>query len=272
VTLHVLESLAVGGMAEVSLAREVGHAGFARLVVIKRIRHEHADDLELVTMFFDEARLLARLSHPHIAQVHALGESDGRPFLVMEHVRGATLRELMERGRPLAVRAVAGIGLAIAQALSYAHALTDEHGRTLGVVHRDLTPANVIVADSGVVKLLDFGIAKWVSRAYETATGVVKGTTGYMSPEQNAGGAIDQRSDVFSLGVLLHALAMGRAPTDPWTPDDGALPRTGSPLDGLLDAAVAIDPSARPAMHQLAVHLSSLAPGLTFAELAQLTR
>ncbi|MBN8612457.1 MAG: serine/threonine protein kinase [Deltaproteobacteria bacterium] len=257
-TLRIERRIALGGMSEVFLAREEGHAGFARSVVLKRISPEHADDVEYVTMFFDEARLLAKLSHPHIAQVYAIGVQDGRPHLVMEHVSGVTLRHAIDRiarGAPrCSSRVQAAIGLALAQALGHAHARHDEHGRPMHVIHRDLTPSNVMVSDEGVTKLLDFGIAKWAAQMLETATDVVKGTYGYMAPEQGiAGHPIDHRVDVHALGVVLAEL--GAIDTPP-------------PIASLLARCTSPDPASRPGSMREVAHALAPFAASTFDEIA----
>lgn len=217
---RIVRQLAVGGMAEIYLARQRGLEGVERMVVIKRILERHAHDAEFVTMFLDEARLLAALSHPSIAQVFDVGQVERTYYLVMEHVRGPTLgkllsaaREAGQRGLPR--REALGIGLAIAEALRYVHERKDELGRPLDIVHRDLNPANVIVSYDGAVKLIDFGIAKAATKVYETRTGVIKGTYGYIAPEQLTGdGKVDRRADVFALGILLYEMVVGAHPYD----------------------------------------------------------
>jgi serine/threonine protein kinase len=278
-TLRVLRRLAVGGMAEIFVAREEGHAGFTREVALKRVRPEHARDAEYVAMFFDEARLLARLSHPHIVQVHGAGEEGGRPHVVMELVDGIVLRDVIRlvRERELVVspRTIAAIGLGLAQALDYVHRLEDERGRPLEIVHRDLHPSNVIVSTTGVVKLLDFGIARWAARTIETATDVQKGTSAYMAPEQLLRARVDHRADVFALGLVLAELASGRAAV---RDEAGAVVRSGIdrlPTDAqelarLLRAMQRVDPTDRPAsMAEIATALAAMVPGGTFAELEQ---
>ncbi|MGE0786458.1 MAG: serine/threonine-protein kinase [Sandaracinaceae bacterium] len=215
----ILRPIAKGGMAELYLARQRGLEGVERTVVIKRILERYAHDDEFITMFLDEARLLAALSHPNIAQVFEIGRVEDSFYLAMEYVRGPTLGRLInaarERGATLPRREGLGVGLAIAEALKYVHSRRDEVGRPLNIVHRDLNPANVLVSYDGAVKLIDFGIAKAATKVYETRTGVIKGTYGYIAPEQLVGDTpVDRRADVFALGILLYEIVVGQHPYD----------------------------------------------------------
>jgi hypothetical protein len=226
--------IAVGGMAEIFLARHQGVEGLERTVVIKRVLPEHGSDDEFVTMFLDEARLLAALSHPNIAQVFDLGWADEAYFLVMEYVRGPTLGALLkgaaDTGRELTQRVALSIGLSVCEALAYVHGRHDEFGRPLEIVHRDINPANVIVSYEGAVKLIDFGIAKAASKVHETRTGVVKGTFGYVAPEQiTLRESVDHRADVYALGVLLYEMCVGHHPF------------TAGPIDALVKRMVSGD-------------------------------
>lgn len=217
---HIIRRIAVGGMSEVFLAKHTGIEGLERRVVIKRIRQSLSKDEEFRTMFLDEARLMAALSHPNIAQVFDLGQMEESYHLVMEYVRGPTLNTLLHAaskrgpdGFPLGIALSVGIG--IAEALAYVHTRRDELGRPLRIVHRDLKPANIIVSYDGAVKLIDFGIAKAASKVYETRTGVIKGTYGYIAPEQLARGTpVDHRVDVFAMGVILYEMCVGVHPFD----------------------------------------------------------
>ncbi len=216
---RIVERIATGGMAEIYLARQRGMEGLERDVILKRILAGRADDDEFITMFLDEARLLAALSHPHIAQVFDLGQVEGAYYLSMEYIRGPTLGRLLAsvraKGERLPRREALGIGLAIAEALHYVHERRDEVGRSLDIVHRDLNPANVLVSYDGAVKLIDFGIAKAATKVYETRAGVIKGTYGYIAPEQLIGTTkVDRRADVFALGILLYEMCVGAHPFD----------------------------------------------------------
>ena len=201
------QRLAVGGMAEIFLASLRGDAGFSKKVVVKRILpHLGADD-SFVRMFIDEALLAARLTHPNVIQVYDFGTIDGSHFIAMEYVEGVDLHTLLRlanrRGRRLNAAEVACIGEGVARGLAYTHDLTDEQGIPLDIVHRDVSPQNIMVSSSGTPKVMDFGIAKAAARATRTATGTIRGKLSYMSPEQALGSALDKRSDQFSLGVVL---------------------------------------------------------------------
>lgn len=212
---RIVKALATGGMAEIYLARQRAIEGVERTVVIKRILEARADDAEFVTMFLDEARLLAALSHPNIAQVFDLGRVDGTYYLAMEHVRGPTLGAVLALAKRqgdgrLPRREALGIALAIAEALHYVHERRDDVGRSLAIVHRDLNPANVLLSFDGAVKLIDFGIAKARHRLVKTTLGSVKGKLAYISPEQLGGLAVDRRLDVWALGVVLWEMLLMR--------------------------------------------------------------
>lgn len=205
----LLHRLAIGGMAELHLACAEGVAGFQKVVVLKHVLPHLVADPNFVEMFLNEARLAATLDHPNIVQVTDIGESDGDYFYVMEYVHGRNARELLRTattmdGLPLEVALAIVIGAA--SALDHAHAATDLSGEALGLVHRDVSPANLLVSYDGAVKLADFGIAKAAARSTETIGGAVKGKIGYMSPEQCKGERVDQRSDLFALGVVLFEL------------------------------------------------------------------
>jgi tRNA A-37 threonylcarbamoyl transferase component Bud32 len=217
-----IRRLAVGGMAEIYLARllGVGIEGFEKLVVLKRILPQHALDPELLRMFLDEARLSATLTHPHVTEVYDVGADGEAPFFAMEYVHGANLRELMRAHARVAGTATAplelayaiGIVAAAADGLHYAHDRLGPRGEPLGIVHRDVSPSNVLVSYDGAVKVSDFGIAKWAFQRTRTQEGTLKGKFAYMSPEQCRGRAVDRRSDVFALGTILYELTTGGPP------------------------------------------------------------
>ncbi|WP_244239520.1 serine/threonine protein kinase, partial [Corallococcus carmarthensis] len=210
---EVLCRLSTGGMAEIFLAAQKGLAGFRKMVVLKQILPDIRGEEEFVRMFLDEAKVTAAFNHPHIAHVYDLDVADGELFLAMEFVPGATLVEVARACRSAHEPIPMGLSLMAvrdtAVALNYAHSFTDPLGRPSPVVHRDVAEKNIMVTYEGVTKLLDFGIAKSLARAGRTQVGMVKGTSGYMSPEQIMGDPLDARSDLFSLGVVLHECLTG---------------------------------------------------------------
>jgi eukaryotic-like serine/threonine-protein kinase len=210
----IVRRLGAGGMAELLLARAVGPAGFSKEVALKKILPNHAGDRDFVEMFLDEARIAARLNHPNIVQIYDLGESDGVYFIAMEYVHGFNvyelLREAARRGERVPIDVALGIVLAASEGLGFAHAQRGEDGQPLGLVHRDVSPHNILVSYEGAVKVCDFGIARAAGRLHHTEHGGVKGKLSYMSPEQALGQAIDRRADIYSLGVVLHELLTTR--------------------------------------------------------------
>ncbi|WP_224240512.1 serine/threonine-protein kinase [Hyalangium gracile] len=223
---EVLCRLSTGGMAEIFLASQRGLAGFRKLVVLKQILPDIAGEEEFVQMFLDEARVTAAFNHPHIAQVYDLDVAEGELFLAMEFVPGATLVEVAKACRAANEPIPVGFSLEAvrdtALALHYAHTFTDPLGRPSPVIHRDVAEKNIMVTYEGVTKLLDFGIAKNLARKGRTQIGMVKGTSGYMSPEQILGEPLDSRSDLFSLGVVLHECLTGLRLFHSKTPEAGA--------------------------------------------------
>jgi eukaryotic-like serine/threonine-protein kinase len=210
---ELLQRLAVGGMAELFLARSRGSAGFEKQVVIKRILPDIASEPEFRALFIDEARLVATFAHPNIVQVFDLDETDEELFFAMEYVHGVDAHKLLRTPpkTPLAYDAAIEIVCQAAAGLHYAHERTDADGGPLGVVHRDVSPNNLLCTWDGHVKVVDFGIAKVASRSarFRTRIGTVRGTPVYMSPEQARGLDLDRRSDVFSLAIVLYELTTG---------------------------------------------------------------
>jgi serine/threonine-protein kinase len=210
---RLIRQLAVGGMAEVHLASQVGIEGFEKLVVLKRILPQLAGNKLFVSMFLDEARLAATLHHANIVQVFDIGSEQGQYYFAMEYVQGEDVRAILtraqKRGRALPLGVAVAVVLDVCRGLHYAHERKDAVGRPLGIVHRDVTPSNVIVTREGTAKLLDFGVAKAASHHTETVAGSLKGKIQYMSPEQCRGEPLDRRSDVFALGILLFEITTG---------------------------------------------------------------
>ncbi len=209
----LLERIAVGGMAEIFVAKAFGAEGFERLLAIKKILPTMGEDAEFIRMFVDEARIAVQLAHPNIVHVLELGRHEGTLFIAMEYISGRDLRQLMERFRkrqqPVPAPQACFIVAEVCEALDYAHRKRDANGRPLAIVHRDVSPQNVLVTFEGGVKLIDFGIAKAESRLQKTQSGILKGKFSYMSPEQVKGLPVDGRSDVFACGVLLWELLAG---------------------------------------------------------------
>ncbi|MFW6051269.1 MAG: protein kinase domain-containing protein [Myxococcota bacterium] len=211
---YVIEHrLATGGMAEVFVARREGPHGFTKHVALKRILPQYGQDPDFVQMFIDEARLAARLNHPNIVQVFDFGESDGELFLAMELVDGTNgnrlLRASAAAAEPVPLDVALHVTAQTAHGLAYAHRAADDQGRPLGFVHRDVSPANILLTRTGHVKVTDFGIARVADRDPRTDQGHVRGKLGYMSPEQVLGRDLDGRSDVFTLSAVLAEMLIG---------------------------------------------------------------
>ena len=212
----LVERLAVGGMAELFVATSPGEHGFQKKVVIKRLLPHLVDDPTYNAMFIDEAKLTVRLVHPKIAQTFELGKVDEALYIAMEHVDGidvlALLREYAAKRRRVEPQLAAWIAHEVLDALDYAHNLRGEDQKPLGIVHRDISPSNVLLSVRGDVKLVDFGIARAIDpeRAHKSKSGTLKGKYGYMSPEQVIEQNLDARSDLFSVGVVLAELLTGR--------------------------------------------------------------
>ncbi|APR80286.1 serine/threonine protein kinase [Minicystis rosea] len=213
---QLIAELGHGGMAQVFLARASGPAGFNKLIVIKQIRPQFAEDPDFLSMFLDEARLAARLNHPNVVQTNEVGAEDGRYFISMEYLEGQPLNRVLSRlgpkseGDKLTLQQQLLILADTLAGLHHAHELLDFDGTPLAVVHRDMSPHNVFVTYAGQVKIVDFGIAKALSSSSETRTGVLKGKIGYMAPEQAMGEKVDRRADIFSCGMILWEMLTGR--------------------------------------------------------------
>lgn len=208
------ERIAVGGMAEVWKARMKGFEGFQKTVAIKKILHHLTASEDFVTMFIDEAKLAAQLNHNNIIQIYDLGKADNEFYIAMEYVEGRDLRAVLRTARRLGAPMPEPLALLVAgrlaDALDYAHRKRDFDNRDLGLVHRDISPQNVLISDEGEIKLCDFGIAKAVSKVGQTQMGALKGKIQYMSPEQAWGREVDARSDIFSLGSLVFEMLTGQ--------------------------------------------------------------
>ena len=207
---EVVHRIATGGMAEIFLVRAVGIYGFEKYVVLKRILPQHAASEEFVKMFLKEARVAASLDHANIAQVHDIGEAGGSTFFTMEYLHGEDLRHIVRyldsRALRLPLEHALSIVIGAAAGLHFAHEKKGPDGRSLGIVHRDVSPANIVVTYDGGVKLVDFGIAKLATDPELSQRYALKGKLAYMSPEQLHNLPVDRRSDVFSLGIVLYEI------------------------------------------------------------------
>jgi hypothetical protein len=260
---ELLKRLAGGGMGEVYLARQRGSAGFQKLLVIKTLLPHLCENEELIVMFKDEARVTAQLIHPNICQIVGFEQVDGIYYMAMEYLRGEDLRRLWkaceQNGTPLPVPLICRVISDAAAGLDFAHSLRDSAGQPYNIVHRDISPQNILVTFEGGVKVIDFGVAKASGRAQHTRTGALKGKYSYMSPEQVAGDAVDNRSDIFALGIVLHELLTGhrlfKADSDVQTlsrvrdcvvrPPSSLNPQLPAGLDAIVLKALAKNPRHR---------------------------
>ncbi|MFO0595978.1 MAG: serine/threonine-protein kinase [Myxococcaceae bacterium] len=209
----LIDRIAVGGMAEIFLARQAGLEGFEKTIVIKRIRPHLSKQPNFVKMFLNEAKLAAQLNHPNIVQIYDLGKISESYFIAMEYIFGRDMRRIIPKadalGIPFPMVYALKIASSVCEGLYYAHARTDLYGNALNIVHRDVTPENIFVSFDGTVKVLDFGIAKAANQIEQTRAGEIKGKLSYMSPEQCMGKVLDNRSDIFSLGTVLYEWLTG---------------------------------------------------------------
>ncbi len=211
---YLVDKIAVGGMAEIFKAKSFGHGGFEKLLVIKRILPHISEKEEFVEMFVDEAKVSVALQHANIIQTYDFGKVHDNWFIAMECVEGkdvkGLLRKLAQRRRLLPIEFAVYLAHEVTKGLDYAHRRANLQGHELGIVHRDMSPSNVLISYEGEAKIADFGIAKATTNAYNTKDGVLKGKFEYMSPEQAMGQAIDRRSDIFSCGIILYECLTGR--------------------------------------------------------------
>jgi serine/threonine-protein kinase len=262
---ELLGEFARGGMASVHLGRLVGPVGFARTVAIKSLHPAYASDPSVVRMFIDEARLTARVSHPNVVPILDVLAEGGNLYLVMDYVQGLSLARLVSdaasRGERLPIPVACAIMVDVLSGLHAAHEALGENGRRLDIVHRDVSPQNVLVGEDGIARVLDFGVAKATSRMHETTDGAVKGKLAYMSPEQAAGSNVDRRSDLFSASIVFWELLTGTplfkrdSPQATLTallqnkvdPPSRFAPDLSPAVDALVLHGLARDPDARPA-------------------------
>jgi serine/threonine-protein kinase len=209
----LIDRIAVGGMAEIFLARQAGLEGFEKNIVIKRIRPHLSKEPNFVRMFLNEAKLAAQLNHPNIVQIYDLGKIGESHFIAMEYIFGRDMRRIIPKadalGIPFPMVYALKIASSVCEGLYFAHQKADLYGQPLDIVHRDVTPENIFVSFDGTVKILDFGIAKAANQLEQTRAGEIKGKLSYMSPEQCVGKQLDNRSDLFSLGTVLYEWLTG---------------------------------------------------------------
>src|SRR6201992_2448292 len=260
---RVVEKLESGGMAEVFRAESEGLQGFRKQVAIKRVLPHLSSKKKFISMFLDEARLSAQLTHSNCVQVFDIGVGDSAFFIVMEFVDGANLKAIIEHikkiGRDFPVEAAVHISLEICKGLSYAHELTDNNGVPLYIVHRDMSPPNVLVTKHGEVKIVDFGLAKANSQLEKSEPGIIKGKFSYLSPEAAMGQDVDARTAILAVGIILWELLAGQrlflGETDFQTvkkvqasqvPSISQINKRGAPeLERILGKALARDPAQR---------------------------
>jgi serine/threonine protein kinase len=273
------DEIASGGMATVHLGRLLGPVGFARTVAIKRLHPQFSREPEFVSMFLDEARLAARIRHPNVVSTLDVVAAEGELFLVLDYVQGESfsrlLRAARQEGKPPPLDMVSGIVVDTLLGLHAAHTATDELGNDLDIVHRDVSPQNILVGTDGIARVLDFGIAKATSRLQTTRNGQIKGKLAYMSPEQVEHRAVDARTDIFAMGVVLWEALVGErlfASDNPAatlqrilsgnvTPP-GRLRGDISPeLDAVVMRALSVDPAQRfGSAREMATLLESVLP------------
>ncbi|MCA9527127.1 MAG: serine/threonine protein kinase, partial [Myxococcales bacterium] len=209
----LLERIAIGGMAEIFRAKAPGLGGFEKVLAIKRLHPRYSQDADFIEMLIDEARITVELAHSNIGQIFDLGKVEDHYFIAMEYIEGRDLyrvmKRLRERHQQFPFDAAAYVAMECCAGLDYAHRKRDGRGRPLHIIHRDVSPQNVLISMEGDVKLVDFGIAKAALRAYETESGIIKGKFYYMSPEQARGEHLDHRTDIFSLGIVLYEMLTG---------------------------------------------------------------
>jgi serine/threonine protein kinase len=257
----IVQRIGAGGMAELFLARQDGPRRFAKPVALKLLHAHFAEDPEFVAMFEREARIAAGLVHPNVAQVLDVGVAEGEHFLALEYVHGRDLRRILAAQRgPLPLGAAVRIVADVARALEYLHTRSDSSGRPLRLVHRDVTPANVLVGFAGSVKLADFGIAKTADQTAHTRTGTLKGKFGYMAPEQYLQEEVDAKSDLYALGVVLYEVTTGRRAfggpqtfsimnrvlAGDYAPPQTIVPEYPPALAEIVARMLAVDPGKRP--------------------------
>ncbi len=267
---EIVGRIASGGMAEIYLARMQTANGQYRECALKRLMPELQSDQEFVQMFYDEANIASQLTHPNVVDIFELGELDGSLFISMELLRGVNLRDLLAhlhaRNETIPIPIACRIACNALDALDYAHRFTDANGRRLNVVHRDVSPQNIIVTFDGTVKLVDFGVAKAEGRLHQTRAGLIKGKFAYMSPEQVSGGAVDGRSDIFALAEVFYEMLLKQHPF--YAKSDMEVLR--AILDKDPPHPSAIDGNFPPELGEIFVRAMRKAPGDRFGSAGQM--
>lgn len=281
------DEIAAGGMATVHLGRLLGAAGFSRTVAIKRLHVQLSRDEDFTGMFMDEARLAARIRHPNVVSVLDVVKEHGELFLVMEYVQGESLSRLVRAVRPgvMPPRITTTIVAGVLHGLHAAHEATTEHGEPLAIVHRDVSPQNVMVGTDGVARVLDFGVAKAAHRAQTTREGTVKGKIGYMAPEQLLGEQVDRRADVYACAVVLwealtgerlfdgdnHGRIVRKIIDEPVAPPSAKVAGLRSTLDEAVMRGLEKDPSKRwPTARDFATALERAMPTAPLTEISEI--
>jgi serine/threonine-protein kinase len=259
------DEIAAGGMATVHLGTLVGAAGVRKVVAIKRLHPHIAKDRDVATMFLDEARLSSRVRHPNLVGLVELVQDEGELFLVMDYVPGESLARITRSlgpGERVAPEIAAGIVVGVLQGLHAAHSAKDEHGQLLGIVHRDVSPQNILLGEDGVARLLDFGVAKAAGRLQTTREGQIKGKLAYMAPEQISDGkSVDARADVYAAAVVLWELFTGERLFD--GDSDGMV--LAQVLSGLVDPPSRFVADLPPAVDAIVLRGIERNPGDRFA-------
>ena len=267
---QVIDYLGQGGMAKVYKCTLTGLGGFDKKVVVKRVLPDLVSEPEFIQMFLEEARLVANLTHPNVVQVFEIDQDEGVPFIAMEYIHGPTLLQLIrqaEKTKGIDTSCIIHIVKMVADGLHYVHTFKDENGENLGIVHRDATPQNILVAKNGNPKIIDFGIAKCRGRLNQTQVGVLKGKVGYVTPEQIRGTNVDARTDVFALGVTLFRATTGRMPFEGRTQHD----RLSSVLQGRYRTPSEIVSDFPPELEQIILKAIQGDPDQRFASTAELS-
>jgi TonB family protein len=270
---EILERIASGGMAELFRARFRGAEGFQKIVAVKKILPHIAGDEEFLTMFADEAKLAAQLNHPNIVHIFDLGKIEsGGYFIAMEFVDGRDLRSILQLARDTGLRMpvplAVSIGAKVAAALDYAHRRHGDDGRDLHIVHRDVSPPNILVSADGDIKLCDFGIARAASKVSRTESGALKGKVPYMSPEQAWGKGVDQRSDIYSLGAVIFELVAGRR----LYRGDTEMETLEKVRAGEVVAPSSVNPDVPPALDALLLKALAREPDGRYAHVSEMLR